>query len=50
MDIIDDDLFETPEEFFGLLSDDGNLPPNVRLEPATATATINDNERMCETS
>ena len=48
--IINDDLFETPENFFGLLSNDGELPPNVQLAPTQATATILDGIDNCETS
>ena len=46
--IINDDQLETPENFFGLLISDGELPPNVQLAPTPATATILDDE--CETS
>ena len=38
--IINDTLFEDSEDFFGLLS--ASLPPNVRLDPVQANATILD--------
>ena len=44
--IIDNDFFEDPENFFGRLSADGVLPPNVRLAPIEATATIIDDDCM----
>ena len=42
--IINDTLFEDPENFFGRLSAGGVLPPNVRLAPIEAIATIIDDE------
>ena len=42
--IIDDFLVETPEDFLGLLSADGVLPPNVFLNPVEAIATIIDDD------
>ena len=42
--IINDDRFEDPENFFGRLSAADVLPPNVRLAPIEATATIIDDE------
>ena len=42
--IINDTLFEDPENFFGRLSDGSVLPPNVRLAPIEAIATIIDDE------
>ena len=47
--IINDDLFETPENFFGLLSSGSELPPNIQLAPTQATATILDGVGKCET-
>ena len=43
--IVDDNLFEPQETFFGRLNVAGVLPPNVYLEPIEAKATIY-NERM----
>ena len=40
--IINDIVFEDPENFFGHLS--GFLPPNVRLAPIEAIATIIDDD------
>ena len=44
VNILNDTLFEDPETFFGRLSAAGVLPPNVRLAPNQATATITDDE------
>ena len=44
VNILNDTLFEDPETFFGRLSAAGVLPPNVRLTPIQATATIIDDE------
>ena len=41
--ILNDSLFEDSETFFGLLSA-SSLPPNVRLAPTRANATILDDE------
>ena len=38
--ITDDLLFETSENFFGLLSSGSSLPTNIQLAPTQATATI----------
>ena len=42
--VINDTRFEDDENFFGRLSAAGVLPPNVRLDPIEATATIIDDE------
>ena len=43
--IIDDGISEPSETFFGVLSsaDGTTIPPNIRLEPTRATATIINN-------
>ena len=46
VDITDDVLFETPESFFGLLSNDSDLPANVYLASSLANAIIIDNDGM----
>ena len=45
--IIDDNIFEGSETFFGQLSATTVLPWNIHLEPNIATATIYDHKRMC---
>ena len=42
--IVNDTQFEDDENFFGRLSAADVLPPNVRLDPIEATATIVDDD------
>ena len=44
--IIDDNIFERSEAFWGQLSATTVLPWNIRLEPNVTAATIFDHERM----
>lgn len=45
--IIDDNIFERSEDFFGRLRATSVLPQNIRLEPSIAVATINEDKRKC---
>ena len=44
VEILDDEMLEFPETFYGHLSVDKSLPHNVHLEPNRAVATIIDDK------
>ena len=44
--VLDDDLFESQETFYGQLSATDSLPTNIHLKPDRAVATITDNKGM----
>ena len=46
--IIDDNIFERPETFFGRLRAASVLPWNIRLEPNIAVATIIEDKRKSQ--